>query len=245
MYNAYFKKTELFQEKTGLGNKWLFFLAYVNPALSLLPKLFAIMLLLIFPNVEEFISPFMLAAFIIMALGDLFIHFALVSLKPAGLMFAVAIQVLHVVLGFLNFKLLGITAIENLVIVIPTLIYFRNRLALFGISTKEQPAIVLTKEDMTWGYSFVCWVGGQKGHVHLWADVLQADGPFLYGKQIEIPYEQLRVTHSPLLAKWDFYQNDTRLLDNIPLSPLTGLRLRSHLKKKGIVLQKTVEGEGR
>ena len=249
--NEYSVKTALYREKTGKGTKFLTFLGFWYPILRVLPNIISILAMMGATSSLEYslksyppalallYSAFVYAILILsflLVVSDLSLGYFLTHLKPLGFYWGVVsfsfrtlltIGMVLLVPSFLYFL--------DLLLCILIIIYLIKRKSLYGIATKNQPAITLSPDVILHNSVFKCGVTWHLGGTVRFNDThLVMEGDFLPSKTFSFPYEALQVQHDKMMLSWQFQNVDSKQQVQVKILPFHGNGLKKLLIQQGI-----------
>ena len=249
--NEYSVKTALYREKTGKGTKFLTFLAFWYPILRALPNIISILAMMgatssleyslksYPPTLALWYSAFVYAILILsflLVVSDLSLGYFLTHLKPLGFYWGVVSFSFRTLLTVGMFLLVpSFLYFLDLLLCILIVIYLIKRKSLYGIATKNQPAITLSPDVILHNSVFKCGVTWQMGGTIRFTDThLVMEGDFLPSKTFSFPYETLQVQHNKLMLCWQFQNMDSKQQIQVKILPFHGNGLKKLLRQQGV-----------
>lgn len=249
--NEYSVKTALYREKTGKGTKFLTFLGFWYPLLRFPPNILSILYIVGFAAaplsiqqtnlpaifIEWFATTFVYTVLIVLFIltaSELALGYFIPHLKPVGFYFGIACFSLRTVITFLVALVSPFLLLDALLCLL-IVIYLIKRKSLYGIATKNQPAITLSPDVILHNSVFKCGVTWHLGGNVRFNDThLVMEGDFLPSNTFSFPYEALRVQHDKMMLSWQFQNVDSKQQVQVKILPFHGNGLKKLLIQQGI-----------
>ena len=235
--NEYSVKTALYREKTGKGTKFLTFLGFWYPILRFVPNIIAIIVIYAqFTKLSQRFPLLEVISLAILVVMELALGYFLPRLKPIGFYYGmVCFSLRTIVTIYETVALKDNSYLLDLLFCVLIVIYLINRKSLYGIATKNQPAITLSPDVILHNSRFKCGVAWQMGGTIRFTDThLVMEGDFLPSKTFSFPYETLQVQHNKLMLCWQFQNMDSKQQIQVKILPFHGNGLKKLLRQQGV-----------
>ncbi len=235
--NEYSVKTALYREKTGKGTKFLTFLAFWYPILRFIPNTLAIIVIYAqFTKLSQTFPLLEVVSLAILGVMELALGYFLPRLKPSGFYYGmVCFSLRTIVTVYETVALKDNSYLLDLLFCVLIVIYLINRKSLYGIATKNQPAITLSPDVILHNSVFKCGVTWHLGGNVRFNDThLVMEGDFLPSKTFSFPYEALQVHHNKLMLSWQFQNVDSKQQVQVKILPFHGNGLKKLLIQQGV-----------